>query len=174
MNATRRQQINRLAETVLSTCELATPVDPVEAVRRLRGEIVRVPHADFEAKIEKTDAGFQITLPQDGYETRDRFSIAHELGHLFLHMGYLVDDERWSAIEDYTDSVYYRYGHSTEESEANEFAGAFLMPRTEFLRIAQQNSSGGVYNVTAIAEHFNVSGNAAATRGRFLGIFSWE
>jgi predicted transcriptional regulator len=174
MYPSRRQHINRLAETVLSTCELSVPIPMDEAVRRLRGDLAFVAKADFEAKIEKTDTGFRITLPQDGYEPRERFSIAHELGHLFLHMGYLVDEAKWNSIEDYTDSVYYRYGYSVEESEANEFAGAFLMPRAEFARVAQQHQDGDEYDITRIAEQFNVSAGAAVTRGRFLGLFRWE
>jgi hypothetical protein len=174
MQQSRRQQINELAETILATCDLGVPVDVRTAVQRLRGELEFVPDADFEAKIEKTPTGFKITLPEYGFENRDRFSIAHELGHLFLHMGYLMDPNRWNSIKDFKDSVYYRQGFSLEESEANEFAGAFLMPRDEFIAVARQHQTGNSFNVTGIAEHFHVSPIAAATRGRFLGLFAWS
>lgn len=173
MQQSRRQQINELAETILATCDLTVPVDLPTAVQRLRGKLEFVADADFEAKIEKTRTGFKITLPEYGYTTRDRFSIAHELGHLFLHMGYLMDNDRWNSIEDYTDSVYYRQGFSLEELEANEFAGAFLMPRDEFTKVARQHQTGNSFNVSAIADYFRVSPIAAATRGRFLGLFAW-
>lgn len=174
MQQSRRQQINELAETILATCDLSVPVDVRTAVQRLRGQLAFVPDADFEAKIEKTPTGFKITLPEYGFENRDRFSIAHELGHLFLHMGYLMDPNRWNSIKDFKDSVYYRQGFSLEESEANEFAGAFLMPRDEFITVARQHQTGNSFNVTGIAEHFHVSPIAAATRGRFLGLFAWS
>ena len=32
-------------------------------------------------------------------EKRERFTIAHELGHLFLHMGYRTNNELWEKQE---------------------------------------------------------------------------
>ncbi len=48
---------------------------------------------------------------------RDRFNLAHELGHLVLH------SESMRGFEDRKDS-------KIEEKEANEFAAAFLMPES--------------------------------------------
>lgn len=174
MQQARRDQINRLAETVRATCDLTTPVDVELAVRRLRGEIKEVDDAEIEAQIEKRGDGFRITVSTDKRETRRRFSVAHELGHLFLHMGYLIDEDRWANVGTYVDSVYYRYGFNTEEYEANEFAGAFLMPRAEFVQVANRYRSGDTYQVGPIAEHFKVSADAAKIRGRWLGLFSWD
>jgi Zn-dependent peptidase ImmA (M78 family) len=33
-------------------------------------------------------------------EERRKFTIAHELGHLFLHMGYLLDSDLWSGQDE--------------------------------------------------------------------------
>lgn len=174
MQQARRDQINRLAETIRATCDLTTPVDVELAVQRLRGEIDRVDDAEMEAKIEKRGDGFRITLANDVHENRRRFSVAHELGHLFLHMGYLIDKGRWSQVGTYVDSVYYRYGFNIEEYEANEFAGAFLMPRAEFVQVANRHRSGDTYQIGPIADHFKVSVDAAKIRGRWLGLFSWD
>jgi len=46
---------------------------------------------------------------------RQRFDIAHELGHLVLHEGHVTGDRK-------------------TESEANRFASAFLLPRSTFLK----------------------------------------
>jgi predicted transcriptional regulator len=174
MQQARRDKINRLAEKVRATCELSTPVDVELAVRRLRGEIKEVDDAEMEAKIEKRGKGFRITVSTDKHENRRRFSVAHELGHLFLHMGYLIDQDRWSRVGTYVDSVYYRYGFNIEEHEANEFAGAFLMPRAEFVQVANRYRSGNTYQIGPIAEHFKVSVEAAKIRGRWLGLFNWD
>lgn len=174
MQQHRREYINRLADSVRAACELAVPVPVDDAVARLNGSIAVVSDADFEAKIEKDGEGFKITLAGTQYEARRRFSVAHELGHLFLHMGYLVDEEKWASVGTYTDSVYYRFGFTTEEFEANEFAGALLMPRAEFARIARQNQGSGGYRIAGVADHFQVSTEAALNRGRWLGLFSWE
>lgn len=174
MNRARRDQINRLADTVRTVCRLEVPVDVDTAVTRLNGRIEEADDADFEARIEKTGTGFAITLSGDVSPRRRRFSVAHEIGHLFLHMGYLVDEDKWRSEGTYTDSVYYRYGYNTEEYEANEFAAALLMPRAEFVKVANQHRDGGRYLVGPIAAHFQVSEEAALNRGRWLGLFSWE
>ncbi len=173
MERTRREQIDRLAAIVRDVCQLTTPIDMEEAVARLRGNIEWVDEAEFEASIEKQGNGFQILISKEVSENRRRFSIAHELGHLFIHMGYLVDEEKWKSVGTYTDSVYYRFGYTTEEYEANEFAAALLMPRDEFILIARRNYNGDAYHISPIAEHFQVSADAALNRGRWLGIFSW-
>ena len=174
MNRKRRQQINKLAYLVREACEIESPVDVDQAVKRLGGYLDHVQTNDFEARIEKVGESFKITLCKDAYEERRRFSVAHEIGHLFLHMGYLTDPEKWRSVGTYTDSVYYRYGHNLEEYEAHEFAAALLMPRAEFIKIAQEHYQNGVFDVTPIAGYFNVSEKAAANRGRWLGLFSWE
>lgn len=174
MRQSRREHINRLAESIRTACELGTPVDVHAAVRRLGGELVEEDDADFEAKIERVGTGFRISLGPQPHEQRRRFSVAHELGHLFLHMGYLIDESKWQKVGAYTDSVYYRFGYNTEEFEANEFAAALLMPRAEFAQIAQRYQRGGAFRPQSIADHFAVSAEAAVNRGRWLGLFSWE
>ncbi len=174
MRQTRRHEIQRLANTIREACELSTPLDMDEAVERLNGTLSFRNVDEFEAKIEKLDDGFKITLARSYPPLRKRFSIAHELGHLFLHMGYLIDDDKWDSVGEYTDSVYYRFGHNTEESEANEFAASLLMPVVEFRKIAAANKHGNRYLIGPIADHFSVSTDAARNRGRWLGMFSWE
>ncbi|MBU1042179.1 MAG: ImmA/IrrE family metallo-endopeptidase [Proteobacteria bacterium] len=173
MMNSRRTEINSLAESVRTACQLTIPVDVELAVARLGGQIVSEASVDYEAKIEKKGNGFLISLSVDSDENRKKFSVAHELGHLFLHMGYLVDDDKWKSIENYTDSVYYRYGYSVEEYEANEFAAALLMPASEFRKIAEKHREGNSYKVQQIAHELHVSAEAVATRGKWLGIFQW-
>jgi len=170
----RRNHINGLAEKIRLACKLETPVEIKKAVECLGGTLAYSDHLDYEAQIEKVHDEFNITLKQDSHENRARFSIAHELGHLFLHMGYIIDEEKWNSTNSYTDSVYHRYGYSVEEYEANEFAAAFLMPMDIFIQTAKENYDSGQYNIVNIANTFKVSTEAAANRGRWLGLFSWN
>lgn len=173
----RRNDINRIAEAIRKACKIKSPADMHNVVSQLGGELkINSNCNDFEAKIERADSDTFIISIVDGNHTeeRKRFSIAHELGHLFLHMGYWIDETKWKSTEAYIDSVYYRYGHSKEESEANEFAAAFLMPDKEFKMVCRQNYSGSGYKIAEIAEYFQVSIEAARNRGRWLGIFSWD
>lgn len=174
MNRAKRKQINEVAETVLRSLNLAPPVDVREAVKLLGGEIKFLSQdSGGVAKIEKHDKGFIIWI-ENPSSVRNRFSIAHELGHLFLHMGYLGTDDRWKNMSTYQDAVRYRYGYSEEEYEANEFAGAFLMPEEDFRDIIEKNRIRNRVKLDPIAQHFDVSIEAVKIRGRFLGIFSWD
>lgn len=175
----RRRQIGKLAVAVRGYLGLDEGLlfDVDRAVVALNGKLTDVSSWEdvldvHDANVKKIgDDSFEIRVaPMSG--TRRRFSIAHELGHLFLHMGFLVDEDRWGSCTDY--DVYNRSGISTEEEhEANEFAGALLMPEEEFRRVAENHRDGSTYDTGGIAEAFGVSLDAARTRGRWLGLFSW-
>jgi Zn-dependent peptidase ImmA (M78 family) len=97
---------------------------------------------------------FTIFVPVNTSTARDRFTIAHELGHLVLH-----DDPDAPAPR-----AFYRYGRSRPETEANAFAGALVMPREHF--IEAWHSSGG--NLGILAERFGISRSAAEVRAKVL------
>lgn len=176
MTPTRRRQVNDLAEKLRSILHVSTPVDMKSVVDHLGGTIKYVPPAAIphEALVEKNGDRFIITLTSDKLKERRAFSIAHEVGHLFLHMGYLIDPAKWNKIVTYEDSVRARYGYNEEELEANEFAGAFLMPRDEFVSVADRYRKAATFNLADIAKTFGVSLYAAKTRGQWLGVFSWN
>ena len=178
MNALKKRAINDLAEKLIEVLELELPI-PIEKVPSMLGgklkECSESEMNNMEAMIKKDGKdSFVICISEARPINRKRFSIAHELGHLFLHMGYLIRPEIWEKEDEYKDSVYYRYGYNKEELEANEFAGAFLMPKKEFKVIAKQYLNNSYYDLEAIAKKFNVSTEAVKIRGRQLGMFSWE
>lgn len=176
MNGVLREGINKIAETILDSFEIEAPVINLESiVEKLGGTIQEdLVLCGYDARIEKVNTGlinFRITLPKFEDENRRRFSIAHELGHLFLHMGYLIDEELW---ESNSNEVFFRKEKGEMEYQANEFAAAFLMPREDFSEVMKENYKEGYYNMKAVAEAFQVSISAAINRGRWLGYLSWE
>lgn len=175
MTPARRRQINELAEKLREGLDIRPPIDMKEVAERLGGQVRYVDEEDlpYEALVEKKDDAFVITLVSSKIRQRQNFSIAHELGHLFIHMGYLINPTKWTGITTYEDGVRARYGYSEEELEANEFAGAFLMPSDEFLTVAERCRSNDHYKLDEIARNFAVSVQAAKTRGQWLGLFSW-
>lgn len=89
---------------------------------------------------------------------RARFGIAHELGHFALHIGVLTGDR-------------------LTESQANRFAGAFLLPRTSFLPESYKALRKSRLNWDGLSElklRWGVSKAAILYRGRQLGVFSDE
>ncbi|PID31336.1 hypothetical protein CR983_01600 [Candidatus Saccharibacteria bacterium] len=86
---------------------------------------------------------------------RKKFTLAHELGHHFLHEGVKLrlDDLDYSAN-----------GKNTiEESEANYFAASLLMPEELVLRQLEKERG-----VEEIAEYFQVSLSATKSRIKWL------
>lgn len=109
------------------------PVDIVGLSKAL-GVDVAYSHLDpdISGMIEKTGKDeYRITVNAGDPETRQRFTIAHELGHFMLHrhlIGDGIDDDRAYRS---TDTGKY---HNTsigrlEETEANQFAASLLMPK---------------------------------------------
>ena len=91
---------------------------------------------------------FDIVLPIFTSPIRDRFTIAHEIGHYFLHS--LAGEHKICAN---------REGSNLVEWEANWFAASFLMPK---YLIDEKKS----IDENMIAEAFGVSRDAARYRLR--------
>lgn len=172
MDKRRKEYIADLSNVIRQTLSLKTPIDLENVVRQLNGALIKDVNieGEMEAKIEKKEESFVITINPNVFSKRQRFSVAHELGHLFLHMGYLINPQKWEKTNEYCDSVYYRNGYNTEELEANEFAGCLLMPAEEFLKVAQENLKDGYYDFEKIADHFEVSVPSVTYRSKLLGI----
>ena len=174
MNSTKRDLINNIAVKIRNILNITTDnFDIKTLVEELDGNLVFNDFSINEAIITKSSSdspnAFEIMVNNNYNSQRIRFSIAHELGHLFLHMQYLINPDEWNNIEPGTSHArntnipYSRY-----EAEANEFAAAFLMPKDRFLEVAEEN----FYNLNKIASIFNVSIESAKIRGKVLGI--WE
>ena len=100
-----------------------------------------------------------ITLISNGVSScRERFSLAHELGHIILHS--------WADV-DYTKN---NAEHSRIEKEANYFAGAFLLPFDEFSREAL--SCSAIDSFIALKDRWKVSIGAMIMRAKNLSIIS--
>jgi hypothetical protein len=108
---------------------------------------------------------FTIYVPTMTSATRDRFSIAHELGHLFLHFPMVQKASPGSAMRatrwvDRNDPEQQR-----AEWEANWFAAAFLMPAAQFREVCGTRAS-----LSEIAKRCGVSEQAAQYRMQALDI----
>lgn len=118
-----------------------------------------------ESIIVQPSGEFQIFLPTVTTAERDRFTIAHELGHLFLHFPKVKRDHPGFPMAatrkvDQTDQAQRR-----AEWEANWFAAAFLMPEEPFRRYRAAGAGA-----TDLARWFGVSQSAAEVRASTLGV----
>ena len=100
-----------------------------------------------------------IVLNSIKNNVRTRFDIAHELGHIFLHP--------WSEnIEELS-----RQEFKERESQANKFAGAFLLPRESFGNDVSHYPTKLEYYLH-LKEKWNVSIQAMIYRAHQLKIIS--
>lgn len=104
---------------------------------------------------------YEITVNAKHSETRQRFTMAHELGHFVLHRFMMGDGN--------ADDCAYRSDGSfknnkigpREETEANKFAANLLMPAEEIDRVKREH---GTDNPWSLAKRFKVSEGAMKIR----------
>ena len=132
--------------------------DPADLVKYLGS---RISYQDLEDWIDESGsifvhatADFDILLPRYTHPLRDRFTVAHELGHYFLH-----------SSQGSTPIIAYRSGSTRIEWEANWFAASLLMPKVEFTAALRN-----LRDVNQVARKFGVSSAAAEVRKNVLGI----
>jgi len=173
MNEELRLLINNLTQDIITFYDVQIPIQNInDVVSQLGGRVEEGSIADnmIDGSIRKAGDGFVISVSPCQSEERRKFTIAHELGHLFLHMGYVISPELWDRQ---SNTMYYRAGDSLVEYQANEFAEAFLMPRDRYKEIMDRYTNGRSVETKKIAEYFGVSVSAASNRGKFLGYLQW-
>lgn len=163
-----KESIYLIAESVAQQLKYVPGGDLVDVLRKLGGRIAYhdVPGSDSGSCFIESEGDFTIYLAHDTSIARDRFTIAHEIGHYILH--YLLPKKKMGA--DPGPTMAYRYGSERAEWEANWFAAAFLMPEKAFRRAAAEHKSPVGINISSLAAKFGVSMMAAQVRAKALGL----
>jgi hypothetical protein len=165
-----KSAVYSFAENVAKHLKYEIREDMRAFVSRLGGRISYhqevQPGDDFpESIIVQPKGEFEIFLPTVTTSERDRFTIAHELGHLFLHFPKFKRDHPGLTMVatrkiDQNDPMQKR-----TEWEANWFAAAFLMPEEAFRQRGAASASAA-----ELANFFGVSQSAAQIRASTLGM----
>jgi len=124
--------------------------------------------SEISGQIERLDDGkFKISVNKNDHYYRQRFTMAHELGHFLIHAHLLsdgVDDNR--AYRSTPEGQFYnRNIDAPQETEANRFAASILMP-ANFVKKHWEN------DISKIAKLFQVSKQAMEIRLKGLGLLS--
>lgn len=148
--------VNRFRQTA--------PVD-VEALAFALGVPVQYAYIDPDTSgiLERTgDGRFRIIVNADHPHTRQRFTIAHELGHYMLHRRLIGNGISDSRIYRSATSGAYRNPNigPKEETEANKFAVNLLMPEHLVKEVQQR----GYNSFAAQARALGVSEQAYCIR----------
>ncbi len=121
-------------ETIFDKIKAAQRAAPVDVDGLAKALGVEVNHSfldtDISGELVRGDAQFVVNVNAKDPQTRQRFTLAHELGHLIHHrelIGSGLDDDR--AYRSTSAGRYFnkRIG-PRQETEANKFAANLLMP----------------------------------------------
>lgn len=161
----RQREIERISRSLVHAAGIQSPPVDLEVVAQHLG--VSIQRADLghdcAGVLVRGATSAVIGVHWADPPKRQRFTIAHELGHYRLHEGGQYIDK------DIT--VRYRgknpgSGTIVEEREANYFAGALLMPRG-WLKTAMEEEPfryGDDLALAALADRFKVSMQALSIR----------
>jgi Predicted Zn peptidase len=137
------------------------PIDPMMLASKLGIKVYLVEFTDqsLSGGLRKNAEGtFEIYVNKNDGADRQRFTVAHELGHYILHTsgeaGFfeIVDLHRDGKV-------------NVEEMEANEFAGSLLMPKDKVEELINQN-----WDLHDLAKYFGVSLSAIGYKISLLGL----
>jgi len=172
----RRKLIRRLVEDLLERNGIAEPGVPVAEIAEAEGADVRYQAA------EDSLSGFLLqgpTVPngvraiigvnEDHHPNRQRFSIAHELGHLLLHSVETLHVDRNEVFRVQRRDEESAKGTNLEEREANAFAAELLMPESFLMRDLENRQVLDDDDVEVLAKKYKVSQKALVLRLAKLG-----
>ncbi|MBH5373388.1 ImmA/IrrE family metallo-endopeptidase [Bradyrhizobium glycinis] len=178
--AVRRKLIRQQVEMLLSRHNVAHGPVPVDAIARALGIQIKLDKVDdtlsgFLVRDRKSN-GAVIGANKSHHPHRQRFTIAHELGHFLLHEGQDVHlDENQGAFRVNLRSPESAKGEDTDEKEANLFAAELLMPAV-FLEQDLHNSDFDLLGdgdvLEKLAKKYKVSVQALTFRLAYLGYIS--
>jgi Zn-dependent peptidase ImmA (M78 family) len=169
-------EINRAAEAaqrVLASHPYTLPID-VHQIAQDQGLTV------IEQELEEHISGLlvikdgkgTIAVNKSHHLNRQRFTVAHELGHYLLHGpggGVFID-----ATPVFFRDMISHEGRSLEEVAANTFAAELLMPRQQVMELLRQEPIDAFDDLALrrIANMFGVSAQALTIRLTKLNLIS--
>lgn len=143
------------AEILKSYWDFQLPVKVIKIARALGASVFTAQLGDDVYGMLKSEPGGpSIYLDEDQPNARMRFTCAHEIGHLYSHLG----DDR-----DFVDARSNAGRGTASEIYANEFAGNLLMPK----QCVEEMLAEGIPPIQ-MAEKFGVSLAAMGYRLKVL------
>jgi Zn-dependent peptidase ImmA (M78 family) len=165
---------DEVAEMVLGDLgQRRLPID-VEEIAKGRGALIvrqDFAKADVSGMLLREPGRTIIGVNSTHSSVRQRFTIAHELGHLELHRGrkLIMDTPVRVNFRDRTSGL----ATDQEEVQANRFAATLLMPQELVIREARVSSHRSVDAlIKALAATFQVSKEAMSYRLVNLGVLT--
>lgn len=142
----KEKLVRKIASRVIAKYNLFPPID-VESVIKKRGIIYREENlaTNADGYSDLSDTNLKIILnSQMKYEPRKRFTIAHELGHIFI--GWHDDVTLCKTDNEYSEHNML----DIQEREANVFASELLMPTNWVKNILEKLGQDRIESVVKV------------------------
>jgi Zn-dependent peptidase ImmA (M78 family) len=168
----RRHRIRLLVEDLLTRHRVDGPSVPIERIAREEGLQIRLEPQDSRISgflFRQNDRAI-IGINSSQARVRQRFTIAHELGHFFLHedASFHVDRSAHFRLRSDLSSQ----GIDVTEIEANNFAAELLMPRHMIDADMRKEANLDILDdsfIDNLARRYGVSAQAMTLRLTNLG-----
>lgn len=169
-----KKRIETLAKSLLEKYETkGTPIDVVEVATKHGLEVKPYDLGDVSGVLHINNDKGIIGYNPKHTKVRQRFTIAHELGHYVMHKntGDIFIDNSFNQIH-YRDEKS-STGEIVKEQEANAFAAALLMPEDALVKEIKNHNFdlADESAFTELADLFNVSIQAMTYRISNLKLF---
>ncbi len=168
------RKIGTLVRKLLDEHRIEKPPVPVGALARSVG--ARIRYSPFEGEISgmvfRDEDRIIIGVNSLHHPNRQRFTIAHEIGHVLLHKGSQVHVDRIFLVN-LRDDVSSQ-AVDPEEIEANKFAAELLMPEHMLIRDlkGQEIDFENEEDLRHLSAKYRVSRQALTFRLMNLGLIS--
>jgi Zn-dependent peptidase ImmA (M78 family) len=164
MNSKKKIQ-NKVTE-LLNNCQISEPPIDVETIVHCLGidlNYVKFEDEEISGVLINKEGHINIGVNENHPHNRQRFTIAHEIGHYILHYDKpLFVDERF---RDKTSSE----GKNPEEIDANTFAAELLMPEPFIRGDMAQLKNWDEESIRELAKKYQVSAESLVYRLSNLG-----
>ncbi|MFA5841120.1 MAG: ImmA/IrrE family metallo-endopeptidase [Candidatus Paceibacterota bacterium] len=162
------QKIEIKTQEILDTLNIKSRPVPIEEIAIAQKiKISRAPSKEFSGMLIRKDGHALIGINNNEAPVRQRFSIAHELGHFFLHQ---QDD----TFVDYRKELKENDIKNFKETEADQFAAALLMPKKFLEEDVKKLNSHGISEkeIKTLCDMYKVSEKAMTFRLINLNLFT--
>ena len=165
LSTERLTEIKNEANTTLKVHgHVKNPFERISSIADANGiELLEADLYDISGALRKEGGSWKIYVNKQDSEQRKLFTVAHELGHYFIHK-----DERNEFIDGQFIARDETMKYMEQELEANEFAGNLIMPEQE-VRNSIATDQITTKTIQDMARQFGVSTFAMDTRLRNLG-----
>lgn len=181
-----QEQVEKRVAKILRDAGIETPPIPVERIARNLGAAIRKEpyEGDLSGALYRRGGECIIGVNKNDNGLRQRFTIAHEVGHLVLHDGPVYIDRKYTSelskpAETQSGKRFFRDKVSSmatnpHEIEANRLAAALLMPQDLLFEDIEKRSISipirNLADIKPLASRYRVSLEAMVFRLINLGV----